>query len=273
MNKTHLEHLRKWFAGYVSNYYTGDAEYDRPIRLKEDHTGNVCDNLLLLGKGLDLSDQDLLLLETIGLFHDIGRFEQYKCYGTFVDAVSVDHARLGIRQMMTHSVLSMCTATEKRLITKAIAYHNAAVLPETPDDRERQFMCLIRDADKLDVWRVLIDYYHVRNENPSAALELGVPDDPSCSPEIVDALYTKRSALLKDARTVNDAILLQISWVFDLNFAQSMQLVRERNYIPRLLAFLPQTDTVKAAVGQAQSYIEACSEEACSGGLVKRSTK
>lgn len=256
MNIAHLESLKTWFSGYVGNYYTGDAEYDRPIHLKEDHTARVRDNIVSLGRGLDLGDQDLLLIETIGLFHDIGRFEQYKCYGTFVDAASEDHARLGIREMMTHSVLSMCTATEKRLIATAIAYHNSAVLPETRDDRARLFMRLIRDADKLDVWRVLIDYYHVRHEDPSAALELGVPDDPVCSPEIIEALYTKRSALLKDARTVNDAILLQISWVFDLNFAQSIRLTRERGYIPQLLAFLPQTDTIRAAVSQAQSYLE-----------------
>ena len=273
MNKVHLEHLKTWFTGYVGNYYTGDAVYDRPIRLKEDHTAEVRNNIVLLGKGLNLGDQDLLLTETIGLLHDIGRFEQYKCYGTFVDAASEDHARLGIREMMTRSVLSMCTATEKRLIAIAIAYHNAAVLPETRDDRALLFMRLIRDADKLDVWRVLIDYYHVRHEDPSAALELGVPDDPICSPEIVEALYTKRSALLKDARTVSDSILLQISWVFDLNFTQSIRLVRERDYIPQLLAFLPQTDTIRAAVGQAQSYLKACSEETFSGGLVKRLIK
>jgi len=258
MRNGDLAYLRDWFAGYVSKYYTGDAEYDRPIRLKEDHTGNVCDNMLLLGEGLNLAGEELILAETIGLFHDIGRFEQYRQYGTFVDAVSVDHARLGIRQLTIHSVLSRCTGSEKRLIAMAIAHHNAAVLPETEDKEAGLYMRLIRDADKLDVWRVLIDYYHERDERPSAAIELGVPDDPRCSPEIIDALYTKRSAQLRDARTVNDAILMQISWVFDVNFSQSMQLVLERDYISRLLAFLPQTDAIRAAVDRARSHAEAC---------------
>jgi len=255
MEKDDLDRLKKWFKDYVSAYYSGDCEYDRPIRLKEHHTGKVCENIRLLGQSLDLPNTDLILVETIGLFHDLGRFEQYKRYGTFVDAASENHAHLGIRQMNTHSVLSLCTASEKRNITRAIAYHNAAVLPETGEDESRLYMRLIRDADKLDVWRVLIGYYHERKERPSNALELGVPDDLSCSAEMIDALRTRRSALLKDVKSVNDAVLMQISWVFDLNFPASIRMVRERQYVRKLRAFLPQNDVLQTTVDQVESYL------------------
>ena len=259
MKKEDLSRLKKWFTGYVASYYTGDREYDRPIRLKEDHTARVCENILLLGQSLDLSEPELILLEVIGLFHDIGRFEQYKRHGTFVDSASEDHARLGIRQLARHSVLSFCRLAERRHIARAIAYHNAAVLPERVDEESLIYMRLIRDADKLDVWRVLIDYYRVRDQRPSPALELGVPDDPSCSPEMIDALYTRRSALLKDVRNVNDAVLLQISWVFDLNFPPSIDMVRDRQYVRQLRAFLPQTEAVQTAVDQVESYLSGVS--------------
>jgi len=257
MERNQLDDHREWFSAYVASYYTGDEDYDRPIRLKEVHTGHVCENIIYLADQLNLTMQDRLLLEAIALFHDLGRFEQYKQHGTFVDAASVNHAHLGIRILMTHRLLSSCGSEEKRLITKAIAYHNAAAIPDSSNGKAQLYMALIRDADKLDIWRVLIDYYHERDDNPSAAIELGVPDDPHCSPEIIDALMARRSALLKNARTVNDAILLQISWVFDLNFYASMRRVLDREYIPQLLAFLPQTKTVEQAVDIAIDYIKA----------------
>ena len=44
---------------------------------------------------LNLSEEDILLAELIGLLHDIGRFEQIKNYHTFLDKESIDHAEYG----------------------------------------------------------------------------------------------------------------------------------------------------------------------------------
>ena len=40
-----------------------------------------------------------------GLLHDIGRFEQVRRYGTFVDSVSVDHAALGADLLFREGLL------------------------------------------------------------------------------------------------------------------------------------------------------------------------
>ncbi|MEA3428292.1 MAG: HD family phosphohydrolase, partial [Thermodesulfobacteriota bacterium] len=61
MKKSELTHLKNWFADYVSSYYTADSEYNRAISLKEEHTKRVCDNIVMLGKALDLSEQEMLL--------------------------------------------------------------------------------------------------------------------------------------------------------------------------------------------------------------------
>lgn len=252
--------MKKWFTGYVAGYYTGDPEYDRPIRLKEDHTAKVRDAIVMLGRSVDLTDHDLVLAETVALFHDVGRFEQYTRHGTFNDMASENHAKLGLREMAKHKVLSPCTPAEKRLISKAIAYHNAAALPENQGKRDRLFMALIRDADKLDVWRVLIAYYAERKESPSAAIELDLPDTPTCSPKIIDALSRHQSALMKDAETINDVMLLQISWVYDLNFSASFQMVRQRQYVNRLSKFLPPSAVIRRAVEQAQAHVDSSSD-------------
>ena len=211
MNRDDLKHLKTWFAEYVSGFYSDDPGYNHPIRLKEEHTIRVCHNIAMLGKELGLTDQDMVLAETMALFHDIGRFKQYTIYHTFNDFVSENHARLGLRQMAIQGVLSDCTTAQKRLITRAIAYHNAAILPANEDEKTSFFMRLLRDADKLDIWKLFIDYYNEREKKHSAAVELDLPNDPACSKRVIDSLHQHRFVRLQNLKTLNDFKLLQIS--------------------------------------------------------------
>ena len=107
MNKRDLIHLKAWFADYVSGFYANDPDYDLPITLKEAHTARVCQVITMLGKELELSGQDMLLAETMALFHDVGRFKQYAVYGTFNDRASENHADLGVQQL-TQKQRSFC---------------------------------------------------------------------------------------------------------------------------------------------------------------------
>lgn len=256
MNRNDLKDLKKWFANYVNGFYTDDPAGNRIIRLKETHTGGVCRNIVMLGKALGLSHKEMVLAETMALFHDTGRFKQYAVYGTFNDKASVNHARLGIRQMAIHRVLSGFTTDEKRLITRAIAYHNAATLPENENSNHLFYMRLLRDADKLDIWQVFIDYYQARKKEPNSVIEIGLPDDPLCSPKIVDALHERRFAKIEDLKTLNDFKLLQISWVFDLNFTPSFQAVQRRRYIEQIAATLPDSEVITTAIDQARDYVK-----------------
>ncbi|MFH2220076.1 MAG: HD domain-containing protein [Pseudomonadota bacterium] len=258
MDREDLKNLKKWFSDYVSGFYRRDADYNRPIRLKEEHTRRVCENIIALGKALDLPGHDMLLAETMALFHDVGRFKQYAEYGTFNDRISINHARLGIRQLATRRVLSVYTRDERRLITRAIAFHNALALPETDAPRQLFFMRLLRDADKLDIWQVFIDYYQERRTKPSTVIEIGLPDGPGYSKQIVEALNAQRFARMQDLKTLNDFKLLQISWVFDLNFTPSFRMVRHREYIERIAATLPDSEEITAAVDRARDYVKCC---------------
>jgi len=251
-----LEHLKKKFTDYVAGFYTENTQDNRAIRLKEEHTKRVCQNIVMLGKALNMSGHDIMLAETMALFHDIGRFKQYKLYGTFNDMASENHATLGLRQVALQRYLSCFTKPEKRLISRAIAYHNAAALPENEDKRTLFFMRLLRDADKLDVWRVVTDYYRVREKQPNPVIELGLPDDPVCSQKAIKALHEHRFVSMQDLKTLNDFKLLLVSWVFDLNFVPSFQEAQNRNYIGQIEKALPQSKEVTEAVKQARDYIE-----------------
>ncbi|MEJ2655934.1 MAG: HD domain-containing protein, partial [Desulfobacterales bacterium] len=113
MSPENLERLKAWFDTYVAGFYTEDSIYNSTIRLKEKHTEHVCRNMIMLGKAQGLSDQEMVLAEAMGLFHDIGRFKQYAVYGTFKDMESENHALLGLRELAAHNVLAGCTKDEK----------------------------------------------------------------------------------------------------------------------------------------------------------------
>lgn len=256
MNQENLKRLKIWFDEYVSGYCTDDSEYNYPFRLKKNHTKRVCENIILIGKAMNLSDDELMLAEIMALFHDIGRFEQYVKYGTFSDIASENHAKLSLQQMAIHGVLSENTKDEKRLITKAIAYHNVAALPDAKDEKELFYMRLLRDADKLDIWKVVVDYYHERDNFKSSAIELNLPDDPIWSGKILEAVMNKQIARMQDLKTLNDFKLLQISWVFDLNFSPSFKVLENRKYLHQIEATLPQLPDIEDAVAIAHSYVK-----------------
>ncbi len=261
MNTDSITHLKEWISQYVSGYYTGESEHDRNILLKEDHTHRVCRNILLLCRSLNLTQADCCLAESIALFHDIGRFEQYRRYRTFNDMKSENHAYLGLWVMAKHPIMSEMNLAERRMMTKAIAYHNAATLPENASESELLFMKLIRDADKLDIWKVVIDYYHERTKNPNKTIELDLPDSSECSPKALEALRQGRFALTQDMKTLNDFKLLQISWAFDLNFKKSFQILSDQKYIEHISETLPDIPEVTVAIGHVFRHIRKMNAE------------
>jgi len=254
MNSDLVCSLKDWFTCYVSRFYTNDSEYNRPIILKEEHTKRVCGNIIMIGDELGLSREDLITAEIIALFHDVGRFRQYEIYHTFVDALSEDHAKLGLRQIGIHKVLSGLPKNRKILISKAIAYHNAAFLPEYEDEKTLLFMKLIRDADKLDIWKVFLDYY--MENRYSDAIALWLPDNPSFSEKIIDSIRMRKFAKLKDLKTLNDFKLLQVSWVFDINFIPSFRTIKNNNFIGMLEKTLPNVKEITGALKIARDHVD-----------------
>jgi len=253
--------LLKWFKVYVCGYLSGAAGNNHAYRLKRVHTYRVCSNIAQLSKKLGLSPEDILLAKTMALFHDIGRFEQFRRYGTFNDRASANHAELAVAELAGKHVLAGCRGSEIDLITDAIAAHNAAALPEGREARTLFFMRLLRDADKLDIWKVVCDYYRQRclqpDEAPNKTIELDLPDRPACSPAVVAALYEGRYARMEDLRTLNDFKLLQVSWVYDLNFQPSFRMLRKRGYIEKIAATLPETEELNVLLKRTRAFIDA----------------
>jgi putative nucleotidyltransferase with HDIG domain len=245
MTRDDLIFFKDWFTNFVKSYYSPNIEDRRNINLKEEHTLNVCKNILEIVRELNLNEDDVMLAETIALFHDIGRFPQYDKYRTFRDGISVNHGYLGAQTLIEKKILNSLPDDEQKLIIKAVRFHNAFSIPK----KERQdivfFIKLIRDADKLDIWRVFVDYYDSREEERATAAGLGLPDTSVYSKDVLSYIFKKEVASQYKLKTLNDFKLMQLTWVYDLNFKTSYKLLSERGYIDRIISYLPQDKEIK----------------------------
>jgi hypothetical protein len=247
MRTDQIIRLESWFKSYTRSFLTGDVAKDSPLTLKIDHTARVQANIGLLGRSIDLSADRLRLAAAIGLLHDVGRFVQYQRYGTFNDRLSINHAKLGIDVIRENSLIVDFGSGDQQRIVDAIRFHNAPSLPANRPTKSQLFMRLIRDADKLDIWKVFADYYR-RRQMPDTAIVQHLADHPTWTPAIVEAIMQRRMARFQDMECLNDFKLLQLSWVFDLNFPESLCLARQRDDLTTIAESLPDTPDVGRAV-------------------------
>ena len=129
-------------------------------------------------------------------------------------------------------------------IIKSIRYHNHPTLPAEERESLIFYSKLLRDADKLDIWKVVTDYYSRKDGKRNRALELELPDSPGYSQEVARDLRNKKSVLMKYVRNLNDFKLLQAGWVFDINFEPSMEMVKQRRYLQKIREALPESTEI-----------------------------
>ena len=255
MDNESVAQYRSWFSRFVQEHAAGNEEDQRNIRLKKEHTAGVCANALQIAAGLGLDGRDLFLAESIALFHDVGRFPQYVRYRTFEDSRSVNHAVLGAKVLLERSVLLGLPVRERSLIIRTVALHNVFILPPRIDGEVRLHAEIVRDADKLDIWRIFTGLLRRDPASWPSAAGLGLPDAPTCSAAVLAALGQRKMVPLTSLRTLNDFKLLQLAWIYDLNFAPSLRMVLERSVIEQLTASIPRTDELSLIVVNLRNYV------------------
>ncbi len=249
-----MTRLRNWFADYVATFKRGDEEFDRNIILKEEHTKRVCGEILYIGENLGLSEHDRQLAQIMALFHDIGRFAQFAQYGTFADHLSINHAELGVQILREKGVLADLDESDRDLVFRAIAYHNRRDLPEDETETCLYFSRMLRDADKLDIWNVFAQYYCNGGKGDSVLVQ-NFPDTPGISPAIYQELVDTRVGNYMDVKNLNDFKLLQVGWVYDINFPPTFRRIYERGYLDAIRRALPQSGQIEQIFSAAQAYL------------------
>lgn len=258
MEQKQLEKFRAWFDDYVAGFFGDDEYVNANLKMKEQHTHRTCSEMQYIAQEIGLSDSQKQVAQVIALFHDIGRFEQFTTYRTYNDARSTNHCVLGVKVLGRAKVLEKLDPTERRWIARAIEYHGRKELPGDLNGQALLFSKLIRDADKLDVLYTVTEYYRqYRDTGEGFMLDLEFPDEPGYSAKVVEGLLQGRLIDYDELRTLNDAKLVQLGWVYDVNFPATLERIKQRRFLEKLLEFLPKTHDIEKVGEKMFEYVEA----------------
>ena len=260
--------VKNVFKKCTDNYDTSDDK----IKLKVDHTYRVAALSERIASSLGLGDDDTNLAWLIGMLHDIGRFEQWKNYGTFSDAESIDHAHYGVELLFEDGLIEKFASendtkdlkgtkdlketavkseneeketkeiSELDILRTAIWNHSAYRVEEGLTDRVKMFCNIIRDADKIDILKVNYDVtleviYDVTTEELKNS---GVTD------EVMKAFMEHHAVLRSLKKTPIDNLVGHAALVFELIYNESFKIVKEQGYIEKMLSYVSDNqDTVK----------------------------
>jgi putative nucleotidyltransferase with HDIG domain len=246
MHKEDLDLFKQWFSDYTACFSSSDAFIQDNIKMKIEHTFEVCKNIILIATSEKIKEDDCRLAEAIALFHDLGRFEQFMRYRTFKDSDSENHAFLGAEILKKTGILSHLSQKERNLIVKVVECHNLMEIPGyIENSKELHFyLKLIRDADKLDILRIISENYKEGPKSKNPAFELYLSDTAGFSEPIIKDILNNKMAKMGDVKNLNDIKLLRLSWIFDINFPSTFMILKEKKYLDTIISSMPEAEEV-----------------------------
>lgn len=215
-----MKDAEEQFIKYTDSY----RKYGEKIILKINHTMRVEKLCEEIARSLNLKEDDINLAAMCGLLHDIGRFEQWKKYQTYNDLKSIDHGDLGEKLLKENHLINRFTNNQVNTVLRAVKYHNKYRVPKTISERNKLFVDITRDADKIDIL-----YLFVKGELYTKTEESKMSD------EIIHALKEKRLIRKDETKTKADEIAIRLAFLFDINFKKSYDIILENDYINKMI--------------------------------------
>ena len=234
----------KYFDSYTLNYDMSDPD----INYKYYHSYRVMDLMEVLATNLKLNQKDIELAKVIGLFHDIGRFEQDKLYNSFKDT-KMDHGDYGVTILKENKILDKTNIdkTDYEVVYKAIKNHNKFKIEPNLNERELFFAKLIRDADKLDI------IYAIGNEKIKPILR---QDSASITKIFEENFFNHQIGNLKYSKSFNDGLVITFCYIYDINFKETYQIIHENKYYNKIYERINRKDIFKKYIDYTNKYIE-----------------
>ncbi len=228
------EKAKAVFLRYAEDYDTTNIL----IRHKIEHTFRVAELSERCAASLELNGADTALAWFLGLLHDIGRFEQVRRFGTFVDSQSVDHAELSGDILFRDGLLERFPEEGlpegwRAAAETAIRQHNKLKLPDTLDDRTRRFAEILRDADKTDIFRVIASIPFEDRVGSSRAI---FRETGEASPEVMACVLAHRCVPARLRRSRFEGRISHCCLAFELVFEYSRRTARDEGWLRALLA-------------------------------------
>lgn len=246
-----IEKARNEFIEYAKEYGIDSGR----INLKVKHILRVSQNCKFLAEQLNLTEEQIKLAELIGLFHDIGRFEQVRLYNTFSDKdTGLDHAEYSLKVLYDDGLIKRFIDTNKYddIIKKSVYNHNKARIDENVEGEALIFSRIIRDADKLDIYRV------INEEEMKDIFWYEEFENVAMSDKLMNCFINDRFINYKDVKTNADLIYVFYGYIYDFNFPCCLKLIRDNNYLEKFCDRIKETFKSEEINKNTKKILEIC---------------
>ncbi len=247
--------LCETFFHYSNSFKETNGEFCKLLEDKIQHIKRVAENAVFIAKNENWSKEDVLIAELCGLYHDIGRFSQYKKYKTFSDAKSVNHGQQGFDIIKEKKFFKEISRDDAQTILDAVHYHNALNIPDGLSNNSVRFTKLTRDADKIDIFFMLTQAIKENNLDNHRELLWNLPIGEA-NPIIIDKLMNNSQALYSEIKSGTDVCLLQLCWIYGINYNSSLVKIRQNQTIELLASIMPKNNIIAEAVNHINNHID-----------------
>lgn len=220
------------FKEFLEQY---DDKEHVSFKLKVVHTYHVSENARKIAEKLNLNEEDIELAELIGLLHDIGRFEELKITNE-LNSIKFNHAMHGSKMLFEQGLIKNFIEDRQydEIIKKAIENHSRLEIEEGLEERTLLHSKIIRDADKLDNYRVKKEE-RIEAIFPTRVNKKEDMEESLLSDKVYDAVLSKRCVNIHDRATPLDFWVCILAFTFDLNFDVTYKIVKENDDINILI--------------------------------------
>lgn len=224
--KIDLEKAKQEFIDYTNKYDVKSKSINRKI----EHSIRVMNISKELSTKIGLKEEQVELATLIGLLHDIARFEQFTQFQTYVDLNSFDHGDYGVGILEKDIRKYIKTNKYDEIIKKAIKNHNKFEIEQGLTDEELLFAKIIRDADKIDIIYEALEMFWIGLENQINNTQIS---------ENVEKQFRNYKTIKREKNTTKekniDKVLVVIALVFDINFTESFKIIKNEDYINKII--------------------------------------
>ena len=195
---------------------------------------------------MNLSEEKISLAKAIAYFHDLGRFEQLRSTNTYRDDL-LDHAEYGADLLIKEDYIKKFSIDDKyyTIIEKAVRYHNKLSVNEDLTEEEELFVKLIRDADKVDIYRVMVKFFENNFLVGSTKKLFSKNFLVEPTKKVLDDFYSHKAINKKDIKNKSDSLLCQMAFTFDINYEESKEVLRETKYYQKFIDSINVGEDVK----------------------------
>ncbi|MBF0408986.1 MAG: HD domain-containing protein [Candidatus Riflebacteria bacterium] len=246
MNEKEFCGIKNLFESYVDRFRDQSGSFHSLLELKYQHSLRVAANSRAIAVEECFSEDHQFLAEAIGLLHDIGRFSQFSVFKSFRDADTIDHGAEGQRILESEKFNSLINHKDTATVFSAVHFHNRMHnnIPGNLSRQEYLFLNLIRDADKLDIFEIVLKSIRENGFRELSEMLPHVSNSRELTPGIIQEAMNNKSLAIGRLSTLSDFLIMIATWYYDLNLAASRLIASRRNFLTLIRSELPSSNEI-----------------------------